>query len=135
MSAKELNIGDYVRFDYHRVTVPILIGKIVHIEYDKAEKHCFYVTDGGLVIGNENIIESSPNIIDLIELRDIVELFEEDDVDGELTGFYEVLAYTTDRKEIGVRNKDGEIDFYPAENLRGIITYEQIASMEYKIGE
>ena len=94
-----------------------------------------YPSDEELEKIKSHIIKSSPNIIDLIEVGDIVELFEEDDIDGEITGYYEVLAYTTDRKEIGVRNKDGEIDWYPSENFRGIITYEQIESMEYKVKE
>ena len=119
MSAKELNIGDYVRFDYHRVTVPILIEKIVHIEYDKAEKHCFYVTDSGLVIGNENIIKSSPNIIDLIEVGDFV--------NGK-----EVLEL----KNFGAFNGARVFgDIYFNEEIKSIVTREMFESMKYKIGE
>lgn len=129
-----MNIGNYIR-------TPKGIGKITNIYtgHNKQEDSGFCIDSckEKFYCGRSAMkeLKSSPNIIDLIELGDIVELFEEDDVYREITGFYEVLAYTIDRKEIGVRNKDGEIDFYPAENLRGIITYEQIASMEYKIGE
>lgn len=123
MIIMKINVGDYVR------TKDGIIWKTKKIE--EIEGKWFF---DDYYWYDKEYIKSSPNIIDLIELGDIVELFEEDDVDREITGFYEVLAYTIDRKEIGVRNKDGEIDFYPAENLRGIITYEQIASMEYKIG-
>ena len=117
-----MKVGDYVR------TKEFGISRIKWFDNEEP-----ILENGFTALQKE--YKSSPNIIDLIELRDIVELFEEDDIDGEITGYYEVLAYTTDRKEIGVRNKDGEIDWYPSENFRGIITHEQIENMEYKVKE
>lgn len=83
-----------------------------------------------------DIVEkTSPDIIDLIELGDLVRLFMEDNLDKEDTNIFEVIAITRDKKEIGVFTKDCELDFYPIENLRGIVTKEQFESMEYRIGE
>ena len=83
----------------------------------------------------DKIIKSSPNIIDLIKLGDLVRLFMEDNLDKEDTNIFEVIAITGDKKEIGVFTKDCELDFYPIENLRGIVTKEQFSQSEYRIGE
>jgi hypothetical protein len=134
-----MKVGDYVRTKYGEICKlkksrfeDLVYETDIEIDRHNDRDSNDYGFDSNTI---QDIIKSSPNIIDLIELRDIVELFEEDDIDGEITGYYEVLAYTTDRKEIGVRNKNGETDWYPSENLRGIITWEQIASMEYKVKE
>lgn len=37
--------------------------------------------------------------------------------------------------EIGVFNSDFQIEFFPIENLRGILTHEQMEQMAYKVGE
>ena len=71
----------------------------------------------------------------LIELGDLVRLFMENDIDKEDTNIFEVVAINDDKKEIGVFTGDFEIEFFPIENLRGIVTKEQFESMEYKIGE
>lgn len=73
------------------------------------------------------------NIIDLIEVGDIVKLFMEDDIDKEDTDIFELVAVTTDKKQIGVFNSDFQIEFFPIENLRGILTKEQFSQMEYKV--
>ena len=131
-----MKVGEYAR------TKSGGIGKTIEIDNNASCSHI--ITDNetfGLGWDGEQvnwdfiteIVKSSPNIIDLIELNDIVELFEEDGLDDdEITGYYEVIAITTNKKEIGVRTANGEIDFFPSENLRGIITYEQIKAMEYK---
>lgn len=127
--SEELNIGDYVRFDYHRVTVPILIGKIVHIEYDKAEKHCFYVTDGGLVIGNENIIKSSRNIIDLIQVGDYV--------NGDLV-YYRPDSNRDEKRQVTNTDMCGMVEYIPITSLykiKSIVTKEQFEALEYKVDE
>ena len=68
----ELKVGMYVRFNYHRVTIPIQISKIKEKYYDEMEKYYYYLTDNGLIISEENIIKSNENIIDLIEVGDYV---------------------------------------------------------------
>ena len=127
-----MKVGDYVRtkcgISKCIKVIPIRENSFMY-EFDKeVYEDVVYLTASEL-----EKYKSSPNIIDLIELNDIVELFEEDGLDnGEITGYYEVIAITTNKKEIGVRTANGEIDFFPTENLRGIITYEQIKIMEYK---
>ena len=130
----ELRLNDYVRTEYG---IARYIGDLVTSEtnYRTIDKNIVYTNIEGWenVVTDNEIIKSSPNIIDLIELNDVVELFEEDGLDDDkITGYYEVIAITTNKKEIGVRTANGEIDFFPVENLRGIITYEQIKTMEYK---
>lgn len=113
---KDIKTGEYVRFEN---------GVISQMEEGK-------------IIGDflfSEVVKISPNIIDLIELGDLVRLFMEDNLDKEDTNIFEVIAITRDKKEIGVFTKDCELDFYPIENLRGIVTKEQFESMEYRIGE
>ena len=128
---KELNIGDYVRFDYHRVTVPILIGKIVHIEYDEVEKYYSYVTDNGLVIGNENIIKRSPNIIDLLEKGDLIKL-------KDVKHYQEVEAIDDDKLYLteyiylsGLQKYKKEIE----KDLEWVITHEQLNEIKYEVNK
>lgn len=115
----ELNVGDYARFDYHRISVPIQISKIKEKEFDKDEKYYSYLTDNGLVITGDNIIKSSPKIIDLIEVGDYV------------NGF------------LVVHKENDYIRICPAiipldlknDDIKLIVTHEQFESMEYKVGD
>ena len=69
----KLEVGMYVRFYWRKQQIPILIGKITEVHYDEDEKYYFYLTDNGLVIGEDNLVkEPSHNIIDLIEKNDFV---------------------------------------------------------------
>ena len=77
--------------------------------------------------------EPSFNLIDLIEVGDIVKLFMEDDIGKEDTNIFELVAVTIDKKQIGVFNSDFQIEFFPIENLRGILTKEQFSQIEYKV--
>ena len=124
-----MKVGDYVRMDNG------CICKV--LEYTDISDNDFYVnTDSPYnVVYKSWIVKSSPNIIDLIELGDLVRLFMENDIDKEDTNIFEVVAINDDKKEIGVFTGDFEIEFFPIENLRGIVTKEQFESMEYKIGE
>lgn len=131
-----MKVGDYVRTKYG-------IKQIYEIDNNKTVwKYKFKLKkqdgDGCIDLGcfsDSDVIKSSSNIIDLIELGDLVRLFMEDNLDKEDTNIFEVIAITSDKKEIGVFIKDCELDFYPIENLRGIVTKEQFLQMEYRIGE
>ena len=80
------------------------------------KKYCVYDLDNNEATVDDYVIKSNPNIIHLIEVGDLVRLFMEDDIDKENTNIFEVIAITSDKKEIGVFTKDCELDFYPIEN-------------------
>ena len=114
----ELKEGMYVRFNYHRVTVPIQIAKIKEKYYDEMEKYYYYLTDNGLIISEENIIKPSENILDLIEVGDYV--------NG--------LPVAHNAKKNG-----GNIvipingDAYNEENIKSVVTKEQFESIKYEV--
>ena len=70
MSAKELNIGDYVRTKHYGICSVIDIYNEELIELNKI--NAFGIK--GVSYSIENIIKSSSNIIDLIEEGDILEV-------------------------------------------------------------
>lgn len=83
----------------------------------------------------DNIVKASYNIIDILECGDIIKLFMEDDIDEEDTNIFELIAINYNDNEIGVFNSDFQIEFFPIENLRGILTHEQMEQMAYKVGD
>ena len=83
----------------------------------------------------EYIVKASYNIIDILECGDIIKLFMEDNIDEEDTNIFELIAINYNDNEIGVFNSDFQIEFFPIENLRGILTHEQMEQMAYKVGE
>ena len=83
----------------------------------------------------DNIVKASYNIIDILECGDIIKLFIKDDIDEEDTNIFELIAINYNDNEIGVFNSDFQIEFFPIENLRGILTHEQMEQMAYKVGE
>ncbi len=112
--------GMYVRFNYHRVTVPIQIAQIIEVYYDEAENCYYYTTDVGLVISNNNLIgEPSFNPIKLIKVGDYVngELVED------ITGEYLRVNGQSHNKH------------YFSKQIKSIVTKEQFEQMSYKIGE
>ena len=88
-----------------------------------------------MFIGDDDIVKASYNIIDILECGDIIKLFMEDDIDEEDTNIFELIAINYNDNEIGVFNSDFQIEFFPIENLRGILTHEQMEQMAYKVGE
>ena len=104
-----MKVGDYVRYKkliYHNQGVDdIRISKIK----DNGEYE-------------DRIIKSSPNIIDLIEVGDIITT---NNLCGEITKIDDDKIYTT--------CYDGE--YCSASDIKSIVTKEQFESMEYKVGE
>ena len=88
-----------------------------------------------MFIGDDDVVKASYNIIDILECGDIIKLFMEDDIDGEDTNIFELIAINYNDNEIGVFNSDFQIEFFPIENLRGILTHEQMEQMAYKVGD
>lgn len=121
-----MNVGDYVRTNY---------GSIVKIEAIDEE---VTLSDKGY-IDKENIIKSSPNIIDLIEVGDYVNGFRVNDSSYGLI----IIAPTTDIWEMNstkdeFKNNNLFVEkIYKLEDIeiKSVITKEQFESMEYKVGE
>ena len=115
---------------YYR-TYSGFINKIISIkDYNERE----YLLNG-FYTNKDTIKKASYNIIDILECGDIIKLFMEDDIDGEDTNIFELIAINYNDNEIGVFNSDFQIEFFPIENLRGILTHEQMEQMAYKVGE
>ncbi len=107
-----MNIGDYVRTKY---------GITQYKEYETANGNkllCMPVKDGsnGIFANIEDIIKSSSNIIDLIQLGDYVNGY----LVYEIEENWEIVGYRC---------------FIYANDIKSIVTKEQFESMEYKIGE
>ena len=131
-----MKVGDYVRYKktvYHNQGVDnIRISKIKHIsDTDYNMKFIFFENGNGEY--EENIIKSSPNIIDLIEVGDYV--------NGE-----KVKALKGDIESHKINNENDVIyteyinDYdewcgFEEDEIKSIITREQFSQMEYKVGE
>lgn len=116
---------------YYR-TYSGFINKIISIkDYNERE----YLLNGFYINKKDTIKKASYDIIDILECRDIIKLFMEDDIAEENTNIFELIAINYNDNEIGVFNSDFQIEFFPIENLRGILTHEQFEQMAYKVGE
>ena len=113
-----MNVGDYVRTHGY-------IDKIININ-DFREPSMKYALgqpswNGDVIfIGEEDIIKTSPNIIDLIEVGDYVNGRIVDD-----------CIYLDKLGLIGLTELEKEDEKY----IKSIVTKEQFSSMEYKVGE
>ena len=116
----ELKEGMYVRFNYHRVTVPIQIAKIKEKYYDEMEKYYYYLTDNGLIISEENIIKPSENILDLIEVGDYVNGKEVITI----SGFKDGSRY--------IEFDEGR-HLCKSEDIKSIVTKEWFNSVKYEV--
>ena len=124
-----MKVGDYVRFDYHRVSVPIQIARIIETHYDNEDDSICYSTDVGLVIDESNLVkEPSKNPIDLIKVGDYV--------NGMLV-IEETPKDKRKKQQITVDSTAFEwgTERLFNENIKSIVTKEQFESMEYKVGE
>ena len=108
-----MNVGDYVRTEISSLNLQ-RIGKIKKIISED-----FIHTDIG-TYDKENIIKSSPNIIDLIEVGDYVNGRIVDD-----------CIYLDKLGLIGLTELEKEDE----KLIKSIVTKEQFESMEYKVGE
>ncbi len=119
----ELNVGNYVRTTNG-------ISKIVAF-YSNA-----IFNDKNKRIENNSIIKSSPNIIDLIEVYDVLKLFDEE---YGLTYKAEVVLDEEGHKYIGnyehsdLLNLEWELISNEHVTLLSIVTKEQFSAMEYKL--
>ena len=118
----KLEVGQFVR------TKDGYISQYKYYDTTNAymEKLLCIPLSNGTFANIEDIVKASYNIIDILECGDIIKLFMEDDIDGEDTNIFELIAINYNDNEIGVFNSDFQIEFFPIENLRGILTHEQM---------
>ena len=116
-----MNVGDYVRTEISSLNIQ-RIGKIKEIigEY-------FIHTDIG-TYDKENIIKSSPNIIDLLQPMDLIYV----DIDNNYASGIIVPRIAETQAELNLM-----IDLIKSGKwiLKGIVTKEQLDSMRYEVGE
>ena len=118
-----INVGDYVRTKnglIFKITggntdnwdFDISFGLLEIFEENWLELYRY--NDNGSFFNDKNIIKSSPNIIDLIEVGDYV--------NGRLVEWKseDFVAF-------------GRLDYVYEEDIKSIVTKEQFKSMEYKI--
>ena len=138
-----MKVGDYIRTDDG------LIGKVVSEPYEYKDSIGCDIDFGNNDVFNEYemcqiIIKTSPNIIDLIEVGDLIRIeyyslrYEE-----RVTRLFEVAF--KDKKYINLNNSkcdfmliDGDFNKSDKELepiIKSIVTKEQFSCMEYKIGE
>lgn len=127
---KELNIGDYVRTKGGNIfkiiggnpdnwEIDISCIQLEQIEENWYESNRY--NDNGYWFTDENIIKSSPNIIDLIEVGDYV--------NGRKVYQIGYNAYDDFALKMSESNYE---DFIYQQDIKSIVTKERFESIEYK---
>ena len=117
-----MKAGDYVRTKHYG------IFKILKVRKENYQTICLKKKGYEVVIGDKNnsvedeIIKSSPNIIDLIEVGDYVNGFKVIDI-------LENDIYVSDYYA------ESYIGVVKVKDIKSIVTKEQFESMEYKVKE
>ena len=111
-----MKVGDYVRFDYHRISIPIQIAKVIESHYDNEDDSICYSTD---------LIEEG----DILKVNDFKDVYT----------IYEVEMFRNpyiNEKYLGIRDdlgsKPKRLYEIPLVNL-SIVTHEQFESMQYNL--
>lgn len=119
-----MKVGDYVRTDDG------CICKV--LQYTEISDTDFYVnTDSPYnVIYKSWIVKSSPNIIDLIEVGDV--LVVKDFVDEACMIFTDIYLIQNEQQLINIKS---DLEKNKNKKLYSIVTSEQFSQMEYRIGE
>ena len=125
-----MKVGDYVRTK-NKQFQPSQIAKIKNIEKDMVYKgqKCLnldhnLLTTYEFLIYEEDIIKTSPNIIDLIEVGDYV--------NGHKVIY--TIGNINKRNYVEYVNMDELLEI-KLEQITSILTKEQFESMEYKVGD
>ena len=114
-----MNVGDYVRYKYENF---IYIGKIKFIREVMGFEETLQLDIDTCMeeILKEEIIKSSPNIIDLIEVGDYVD---------------RLRVVEKQEGYIVLETFDERIFIYKNEPIKSIVTKEQFKEMEYKVND
>ena len=125
-----MKVGDYVRFK--TLSREIKIGKVIEIiapDKNSMRKYCVYDLDNNEVTVDDYIIKSSPNIIDLIEVGDYVNGQKIVDIgcltNGPRKGTKVIDYYIT----------PNAVSYLENEDIKSVITHEQMEQMAYKVNE
>lgn len=111
-----MKVGDYVRIKYGNIgKITNLNKQFSQVEYQDNQTRCD--------TNESNILKSSPDIIDLIEVGDYVNGYKVDEIDEK--GIYNYNSYDGWRVNIASCNED----------IESIVTKEQFSQSEYRIGE
>lgn len=132
-----MKVGDYVRTKYGIIGKLNIINDTIAVanwqgNYELQDITMYRVNDNKIY--KSEIIKSSPNIIDLIEVGDLVTLtskYCENEV-------YRVIHIFKDNNDTIIELdcfKDGTMFISKSEDIKSIVTREQFESMEYKVGE
>ena len=122
-----MRVGDYVRLDRCQG-----INRIE--EYDEDIKRYkleeIIADDYGdetFILDENDVIKSSPNIIDLIKKKDIVVDYNDN--------IYQVVKVWKGYVFTDKKNKYGQVITLVDYQIKSIVTCEQFSQMEYKVGE
>lgn len=128
-----MKVGDYVRYvDIFNNTIKIRkINEI--IPPDKLIKKDVYFFNNKECSLKENIIKSSPNIIDLIEVGDYVNEHKVLDIYKDINGKVRMKFGENDLVLVYKSNYDNYYLF--EEDIKSIVTREQFSQIEYKVKE
>jgi hypothetical protein len=131
-----MKVGDYVRTK-NGLIFKIIGGNVDDWDFDISfgmletfEENWLELyrdNDNGSFFNNKNIVKSSPNIIDLIEVGDYVNGYRVVSVYN--YGIYIEIPFI-DQESIGCNE-----DLIRIEEIKSIVTKEQFESMEYKVVE
>ena len=117
-----MKVGDYVRFEN---------GTITKINsFSEKDNPLFNILINAQYYNSSDIKVSSPNIIDLIEVGDYVnghKVFDDMRADTD--------DYGNDFIEIGIESDCMLNHYIREEDIKSIVTKEQLESMQYKVGE
>ena len=122
-----MKVGDYVRTKHYGISKIADIYNKDKIELDK--ENAFGIK--GVCYMVENIIKSSPNIIDLIEVGDYVNGSKVVSIEKHDEKLYVCVQKT----EYCNACDEEENIYYQKDTINSIVTHEQFSQMEYKIGE
>lgn len=121
-----MNVGDYVRYKYENI---VYIGKIKFISETMGfdETLQFDIDNCMEEILKQDIIKSSPQIIDLIEVGDYVNGKKVIDVYSDY-----IFDYSEEFKVIRFSETD---ILHNSEHIETVLTHEQMEAMQYRVEE
>lgn len=137
-----MKVGDYVRTNYG---IAKIVGSeahdlIIHLDKEIMYDHIDYISS----CTHDEIIKSSSNIIDLIEENDLVRIeYYAPSYEERITRIF-IIDFKNEN-DIAFENSHCNLNIFDNEwskhdiklnpVIKGIITHEQIESMEYKVKE
>ena len=126
-----MKVGDYVRTDSG--DIGIIINCPEQLKKNYGNWLWLETINEQRPIRNEDVIKSSPNIMDLIEVGDYVNgekvYYLKGQIDEKEVAHEEDVLYTEYNDEYG------DWYGYAKEEIETIVTHEQFEAMQYKVGE